>query len=750
MRTFTPITLVFLLSLSLPASAQSQSSVRVAGNELRFRVIDRFPSADDWPWSSEARRAFERGEWKTALQHISPATDPGHQFAYGYAAYKSEEYERAYTALSRVAANSRALLRDYAALYAAESALASERHDEAQRWAAAVSKSTPVHADAMWVLARSLSAASPESQKAERALRGFIATYGRHAAVSEAKLGLATLHLSRGDHKEAAAVFYDVIVEAPLSTEATAAKAALKTLQTKLPAAERKAVDLGSDEVRMARAEALFGVHRSKEVISELSKTWANLEDSRQCRALYLVARSHTKLRQHSDSLGWYDRLLEKCDAQTWQRRGLYLAGKGSWNAGKHKRALGYFEKIYEDHASHSFADDALYFSARIRREDDRNKDAAALLKRQVREHPSGDMAKDAHWLLVREMFASRDYQAAVSYINGLNQTGEDDLYTRGRLAYFRGRALELSGKKDAARKAYRAVVEKFPLSHYSLFALNRLFPGEGAPCRGAACGLKTERRPLPSAASDLQRDPRYLRAQTLLGIELSSLARRELDSLRRDYGKNEELWKLADRLDEAHAYPISHDLARRHIEGWTDHYPEPGSRMWQIAYPRPFWSVVNRWTHQRKGVDWALAYAIMREESGFSPSIESWANARGLMQLIEPTAQRMAKAENLSDYTFSRLFDPDIALRLGTAYLAFLAEKSNSHPALVIAGYNGGWGNVGSWLEDPPSRELDLWIEDIPYGQTRKYAKRVLQTYWTYRFLYEKSEVPRLPMRVK
>lgn len=737
---------------TLPASAQSDNSLRVAGNELRFRVIERFPAGDDWPWSASARAAFERGDWEEAFQAIKPAQNPDYAFAYGYAAYKSGRHSTAQATLTNVAENRGALLRDYAALYAAESALAEKKYDEAQRLAALVSPNVPIHGDAIWVLARALSAASPDSEATERALRGFIGTYGNHRNVSEAKLGLATLHLNRGDTKKAAAVFYDIVKSAPLSTEASAAATSLAAIHPGLDKATKSSVDLSSAEVTMSRAEALFSAHRSEKVISELSKVWGKLESERKCRALYLIARSHTKLRQHSDSLPWYDRLLEKCPDQSWQRRGLYLGGKGAWNAGKRATALTYFEKLFEDHSDHSYADDALYFSARIQREEDRPEAAEALLERQVKEHPSGDMAKDAHWLLVRKMLEAKNYSGVVKYVEGLQTTGEDDLYTKGRLAYFRARALELAGQKDKARAAYVDVSKSYPLSHYALFALNRLHSGKGdIACRAEACGLETKNEPLPASRADLMNDPRYLRAQTLLAIELASLARGELASLRRQFGEASDLWRLADRLDAAGAYPISHDITRRHIEGWANHYPTPKvSRRWEIAYPRPFLPIVKKWTQPKPGVDWALAFAIMREESGFSPSIESWANARGLMQLIEPTAERMAKRENMAKFSTEKLFEPDTAIRLGTAYLGYLAEKTAEHPALVIAGYNGGWGNVSSWLDDPNSSDLDLWIEDIPYGQTRKYTKRVLQTYWTYRFLYEDGEVPRLSMRLK
>jgi soluble lytic murein transglycosylase len=78
------------------------------------------------------------------------------------------------------------------------------------------------------------------------------------------------------------------------------------------------------------------------------------------------------------------------------------------------------------------------------------------------------------------------------------------------------------------------------------------------------------------------------------------------------------------------------------------------------------------------------------------------------------------------------------------------LGDKLGDHPALMIAGYNGGHGNVSRWLDERGDLPLDLWVEDIPYGQTRKYTKRVLSTFWTYNWLYSESRVPRLSFAVK
>src|SRR5690606_22062997 len=109
------------------------------------------------------------------------------------------------------------------------------------------------------------------------------------------------------------------------------------------------------------------------------------------------------------------------------------------------------------------------------------------------------------------------------------------------------------------------------------------------------------------------------------------------------------------------------------------------------------------------------LVYSIMREESGFDAGIESWANARGLMQLMLPTAQSVAPLAGIPVPNAEDLFLPEQAIPLGTAYLGKLGTQFGQHPIFIIAGYNGGQGNLNRWLGERGDQPLDLWVENIP-----------------------------------
>jgi soluble lytic murein transglycosylase len=143
-------------------------------------------------------------------------------------------------------------------------------------------------------------------------------------------------------------------------------------------------------------------------------------------------------------------------------------------------------------------------------------------------------------------------------------------------------------------------------------------------------------------------------------------------------------------------------------------------------------------------GIPLSLTWAIMREESSFFPEARSSANALGLMQLIPPTARWMAKGTpHASDE--AALKKPEVSIALGTRLLAKLRASFSANEALAIAAYNGGGGAVGRWIAARPQEDFDLFVEEIPFEETRGYLKRVIASEAAYAFLYEPSALPRV-----
>ncbi|MGH8505434.1 MAG: transglycosylase SLT domain-containing protein [Stenotrophobium sp.] len=142
-------------------------------------------------------------------------------------------------------------------------------------------------------------------------------------------------------------------------------------------------------------------------------------------------------------------------------------------------------------------------------------------------------------------------------------------------------------------------------------------------------------------------------------------------------------------------------------------------------AYPLPFNAEVNA-AAALSGLPPAWIYAVLRQESLYNPEARSRSNALGLLQLLLPTARAVASRWKRPIPTADDLFKPEINIPLGAAYLSELRKRFEGSYILALGAYNAGPGAVARWLPDQP-QEADIWIENIPYNETRGYIQRIL-----------------------
>jgi soluble lytic murein transglycosylase len=137
----------------------------------------------------------------------------------------------------------------------------------------------------------------------------------------------------------------------------------------------------------------------------------------------------------------------------------------------------------------------------------------------------------------------------------------------------------------------------------------------------------------------------------------------------------------------------------------------------------------------QKYKIPAALVYAIIRQESAFREDIISPAGAYGLMQLLPLTAKNTARREKIAFNDANQLFIPQKNIELGVAYLHQLAPQLNSHPVLMAAAYNAGPKQAKLWLKNNQTNSLDIWIESLPWIETRNYIKNVIAFYAVYQY---------------
>jgi soluble lytic murein transglycosylase len=160
------------------------------------------------------------------------------------------------------------------------------------------------------------------------------------------------------------------------------------------------------------------------------------------------------------------------------------------------------------------------------------------------------------------------------------------------------------------------------------------------------------------------------------------------------------------------------------------------------LRYPRPYASQLeSASTLTKLPADWIVS--VMRQESLFRKDATSRADARGLMQLQPSTATAVARRWHLPPPAHDALFDPAASIPLGAAYLRELNDRYGGQLALTLAAYNAGPIPVARWMPATPI-DADIWIENIPYNETRSYVQRVLEHIVAYAQVYG-AQLPHL-----
>ena len=153
--------------------------------------------------------------------------------------------------------------------------------------------------------------------------------------------------------------------------------------------------------------------------------------------------------------------------------------------------------------------------------------------------------------------------------------------------------------------------------------------------------------------------------------------------------------------------------------------------------YPQKYEEYVYTYSHEL-GIDPLLTYAIIKTESNFDEKAISSSGARGLMQLMEKTAEEQAKKINI-EYATEILYNPEMNLKLGLNYFNTLLDYFKQNYILAFAAYNAGLGNVEKWISNGIIKEDGSDVENIPFKETNMYVRKVIKNYEIYKKLYAK-----------
>jgi soluble lytic murein transglycosylase len=502
------------------------------------------------------------------------------------------------------------------------------------------------------------------------------------------------------------------------------------------------------------KADALYNAKRYREAERLFGRLLRHLDKGSTvwCKARYKQGRALLQARERTRGAPVMRQVAETCtrsvdtDTRAWAR---YHSARAYGRIGQWDESIRQFEKLEAEAPAHRLADDASYRAALAELETGRETKARARLAKLPTKYPDGDIWPRALFKLGWLELEASEFQAAYGHFDELVKRGGDEELEgiTGRADYWRARTLFLLGRRIDAVAAYEEIIRRWPLRYYAQQSLWRL--GEIVPERANA--ILTEMRSgneptrMVFAWRDEFDDPAFQRMVELLVVDEVTYAGSEMESLHM-IGPNvdpEMAVVGAVLLQHAGADTKLSRVIRAHFEDFEGLLPKGEGRLiWEATYPQAFHPLIED-VAEDQGVPPAFVRAVAREESSFDPEAVSWAKAYGLVQLIMPTARRFAPevGERATPRTLRK---PSVNLKIGARYMSWLWDRLNENPALVPAAYNAGEGAVRRWLDEDASRPLDVFIEEIPYDETRRYTRRVLQTYGVYQWL-ESEELPEL-----
>jgi soluble lytic murein transglycosylase len=463
----------------------------------------------------------------------------------------------------------------------------------------------------------------------------------------------------------------------------------------------------------------------------------------------------------------------------------LMLLGKAAARSGEYQTAVGAYERAYGLSPKSRKGREALYQAAYLSYQFQDYDGAVRKFQQFIKANSKSGLAKDAQWHLAWLQYLRNDYKGALQKFEevrkGQSRRKQSDPLQE-RLVYWIGMShVRLKQWSDAA-KSFESIIAKNAYSYYALASKARLETLRGkldqekgrvpaslrpVPLDGAPSSVESEAReseediteantdePVPvvpeeggeregiqaSSFKDPALRARIDVATNLISLGLEELARWELIEVEKHTRNSSYLRMLINAYEKIGSFHRSAAIAELSFGGEREQLGmDQGKQLWESTFPQAFKNWVTKYSNSA-GVNPEWVWAIMRAESLYKPDVISPVGARGLLQLMPYTARNLARlAGDKSDSP--NALEPEVNIRLGSAYLARLKQKFKGNLPLAAAAYNAGPHRVEGWLVNFGHLETDEFIEHIPFLETRNYVKKVVRNHTFYRRLYAKDQ---------
>jgi soluble lytic murein transglycosylase-like protein len=428
-----------------------------------------------------------------------------------------------------------------------------------------------------------------------------------------------------------------------------------------------------------------------------------------------------------------YTELLAATDNQPLDAPLALLRARAAWRAGRSQDFLKALDAIERQFKGSGEAAEAKVQRAKYYASDEPHFDVAA--RNYAAAIEAGNIGNDGEniWNLGFIYIQAKETDAALETLGQLEARFPDGDYRTNAL-FWSGKLLEAQGRKAERDLQWNKLLQMYPYSYYSFRVRELTAVSPLAPSEVANGNTFPDVDALVAAAAD----PRVQAVRDMLDLGMPRDATREMQSVAAAYPDNLGIqFLLADVYVQGGEPFKANGVLQRRFKQFIRH---GGSgiphRFWEILFPLDYWDAIKSEAEKRQ-LDPYLVASIIRQETGFEPSTVSNAGAVGIMQIMPAEATTIATKAGLPVPTRAQLFDARTNIAIGAAELAQKFALEHGNPILAVAAYNGGESNVDRWAAQTPVDDVDLFVDAIPYFETKLYVKTVTRNRFEYRRVY-------------
>jgi soluble lytic murein transglycosylase len=466
--------------------------------------------------------------------------------------------------------------------------------------------------------------------------------------------------------------------------------------------------------------------------------------------ALYYAGLAYVEDGQPGLAVKSFDTLLQTYPNDRRAADALYNKARAQDRAGDTDGAVSVYDQFAARYPADSRADDALWKAAESLDLAARYGEARVQYDQLATKYPASVYAPTALFHVGFDYYLSQDYtNAEVSWQSAARHfpntaEGDQALFWLGKLASARG--------DNTAAQQYLKQAIKPPRSYYSWRALDLLAPSDSTPSYNLADyqmnGKQKEEAdferwlaswtggtPVASQlAAAILNDFHFRRGSELAQLDQAGEARLEFEKVNARFKSDpRSLYALAKFYQDSNYFDLSVEAAHQiQVLSGVVSDEELPRYLRELIYPTYYADLIVPYA-QRNGVDPALFFALVRQESTYDPLSQSWVGATGLTQVMPPTGLGIARELGVRGYQEGDLLKPYVSIRFGAYFFGQLLRYFDGNIFYAMGGYNGGPGNAKKWVRP----DVDVGVEVIHLAESYIYVRTVYSQYNQYLEIY-------------